>query len=392
MANIPTSSVIAAANPGQEGPGSGVEAGGSDSVLGICTDIPNPKPTDWPRTVIPATSNPIGQPVSLQYLVDYKDQSFDKYPVGFASADQVAAPYEVYATDTSPYNWDLANRTVDYTTKLGDWLWGVAETPLIICKTYECDALTTMIQTKNPQSLYDLTQGWAAISTPGSGTGSVTPTSGDLVYDIVGGLHTKMSVGGGNVITPEAAGIFDSCGNTSINSNTLTTKVFPADGLPPWVDGGTLVFVQKDNTGATGGALGPVYETFTGANPYSSRAIFNGGISEVIVDTAQVDAPGVTVSYATTSGARFAAFTWEHSGNSTTVKVYEETGKVYEETVVGTVGGSRDLSHMGLNWYLCSNAVAATWATPLSESDMADIVDAWNQNQSDYVDPRPECQ
>lgn len=126
MSNLPTSPIIVEADPNVEGTGSGMNGGSSDSAIGICTSEPNPKETDWDRTVKGATVNPIGQGVGLQYLTQYEAGVFDEVPVGFAPADTQAAPGEVYATNAGGFGWDLINKTVNYTTEIGDWLWGVA--------------------------------------------------------------------------------------------------------------------------------------------------------------------------------------------------------------------------------------------------------------------------
>jgi hypothetical protein len=120
MANLPTSPVII-------DPTSGMNAGSSDSAIGICTDVPNPKESDWPRVVIGATVNPIGKPVTFQALVEYEPAVFNNTPVGFAEADAIAAPGEIYATNAGTSGWDLTNKTAGYTTAVGDWLWGAVE-------------------------------------------------------------------------------------------------------------------------------------------------------------------------------------------------------------------------------------------------------------------------
>jgi hypothetical protein len=120
MANLPTSPVII-------DPTSGMNAGSSDSAIGICTDNPNPKESDWARVVIGATVNPIGKPVTFQALVEYEAGVFNNMPVGFAEADAIAAPGEIYATNAGTSGWDLTNKTAGYTTAVGDWLWGAVE-------------------------------------------------------------------------------------------------------------------------------------------------------------------------------------------------------------------------------------------------------------------------
>jgi hypothetical protein len=124
VANLPTSPIIVPADPNVEGQGSGMNGGGSDSVIGICTDEPNPKETDWARIVFGAKANPIGRSSTPQSLVEYEAGVFDSMPVGFAAADTQAAPGEVYATNAAGTGWDLVNKTEDYTTEVGDWLWG----------------------------------------------------------------------------------------------------------------------------------------------------------------------------------------------------------------------------------------------------------------------------
>jgi hypothetical protein len=137
MANLPTSPVIVPADPNIEGPNSGMNGGSSDSAIGICTDNPNPKETDWPRIVIGATNNPIGITITpYQSLVEYEADSFTSSPVGFAPADTQAAPGEVYATNAGDSGWNLTNKTKNYTTKIGDWLWGSVVGPAPIPGIY----------------------------------------------------------------------------------------------------------------------------------------------------------------------------------------------------------------------------------------------------------------
>ena len=92
MANLPTSPIIAQADPNIAGVGYGMNAGSSDSVIGICTDEPNPKDTVWARIVLGARRRPIGMETSAQYLVEYEVPEFTGTPVGFAEADAIAAP------------------------------------------------------------------------------------------------------------------------------------------------------------------------------------------------------------------------------------------------------------------------------------------------------------
>ena len=133
MPNIPTSEDIVPFDASVEGPNSGVEGGASDSVMGICTNIPNPKDGDWDRQVTFGLTNPIGQPRGFQYLSEYKTQSFDRFPVGFAQADTQAAPGQVYATNAGGFGYDFVNKTDEHITQVGDWLWGVASPGGTVC-------------------------------------------------------------------------------------------------------------------------------------------------------------------------------------------------------------------------------------------------------------------
>jgi hypothetical protein len=148
MSNLPTSPIIAPANPNVEGQGSGMNCGSVDSALGICTDVPNPKESDWDRNVRGATNNPIGSPSNppapFQSLVEYEADVFTGSPIGFAPADTNAPPENIYATDVIGTGWDLKNKTAGYTTEVGNWLWGAVDAipPNPTCKVYAEDAVT----------------------------------------------------------------------------------------------------------------------------------------------------------------------------------------------------------------------------------------------------------
>jgi hypothetical protein len=126
MANNPISSDIVNEDQTIEGPGSGMNGGASDSVIGICTDIINPTLSSYARVIVGARSSPIGleSPAlgAAAYYVDYPNDSFDRSPVIFAEADTDAAVGEIFATTL---NFSVTNESSD-DIKIGEWLWGVA--------------------------------------------------------------------------------------------------------------------------------------------------------------------------------------------------------------------------------------------------------------------------
>jgi hypothetical protein len=126
MANNPISPVITLDNPNVEGPGSGMEGGSSDSIIGIATDVINPTLSSFPRIEVGARSSPIGLPPpslgAAAYYVDYENNSFDRSPIIFAEADNDAAVGEIFATTLNFAVTNESSREI----KIGEWLWGVA--------------------------------------------------------------------------------------------------------------------------------------------------------------------------------------------------------------------------------------------------------------------------
>jgi hypothetical protein len=131
MSNFPLSDIVVPANPNVEGVGSGMEGGSCQVMIGLATDVINPKVTDFPQI----TRNP----VQMQYLgwggdsvvtgqedadivdaiaVDYETPDFTDTPVVFAEADQVAAPGAEYDSVSGAVNLGTD------TAQIGDWLAG----------------------------------------------------------------------------------------------------------------------------------------------------------------------------------------------------------------------------------------------------------------------------
>lgn len=131
MSNFPLSDIVVPANPNVEGVGSGMEGGSCQVMIGLATDVIDPKVTDFPQI----TRNP----VQMQYLgwggdsvepgqedadivdaiaVDYETADFDDTPVVFAEANQIAAPGVVFDTVSGAVNLGLG------TAQVGDWLAG----------------------------------------------------------------------------------------------------------------------------------------------------------------------------------------------------------------------------------------------------------------------------
>ncbi len=129
--NRPFSDIVVPANPNVEGVGSGMEGGSNQVMIGLATNVINPKAEDFPRI----TRNP----VEMQYLgwggdsvepgqetadivdakaVDYEGADFNDTPVVFIQADASVAPGGVYNIPTGAIN------DSDETTQIGDWLAG----------------------------------------------------------------------------------------------------------------------------------------------------------------------------------------------------------------------------------------------------------------------------
>ena len=131
MPNRPFAPIVVPADPNVEGVGSGMEGGSNQVMIGLATNVPDPKVTDFPQIV--------RNPVQMQYLgwggdsvepgqedadivnaiaVDYEGADFNDTPVVFVAADQVAAPGAVYDTGTGAIN------DSDVTVQIGQWLAG----------------------------------------------------------------------------------------------------------------------------------------------------------------------------------------------------------------------------------------------------------------------------
>ena len=132
MPNKAISPIVAPADPNVEGVGSGMEAGSNQVMIGLATNVPNPKVTDFPQIAQADIKNQYlgwggdsvepGQEdadIPSFNLTDYDNADFNDTPVGFVQADAAVAPGGVYETGGG-----FTNRTDAYTTQVGDWLAG----------------------------------------------------------------------------------------------------------------------------------------------------------------------------------------------------------------------------------------------------------------------------
>ena len=129
--NLPTSHVVAPADPNVEGTNSGVNAASNYNGIGIAQAVPNPKADDWPRVAdLDVQSGPIGwggdnttsgQTTPLSQLeVNYADGDFNDSVV-FDVANQAAQnANDIYNTS----NNSRLSVTLDQAIGSGDWIWG----------------------------------------------------------------------------------------------------------------------------------------------------------------------------------------------------------------------------------------------------------------------------
>lgn len=129
--NLPFSPIVVPADPNVEGVGSGMEGGSNQVMIGLATNVIDPKVTDFPQITV--------NPVQMQYLgwggdsvvtgqetadivdaflVDYLTADFNDTPVVFTVADAVAAPGVIFDTVSGAVNFS------DQTTAIGEWLAG----------------------------------------------------------------------------------------------------------------------------------------------------------------------------------------------------------------------------------------------------------------------------
>lgn len=130
MANLPTSQIIAPADPNVEGVGSGMNAGSCYPGIGVATNVIDPKVQDWAQIKVQLDNQPIGwggdsvelgqqdADIPAAKLVDYVASDFNDTPVEFEVADQQAAPGGVYNIAAGTVNHS------DQTIEIGEWLWG----------------------------------------------------------------------------------------------------------------------------------------------------------------------------------------------------------------------------------------------------------------------------
>jgi hypothetical protein len=128
--NLPTSGVVAVADPNVEGVVSGMIAGSCSPGIGVSTGIINPKGEDWDRVTKVLQDQPLGwggdsavtgqetADIPDSHTVNYGAADFNNTPVTFVIANTQAAPNAVYDSISG-----AINRT-DQTVEIGDWLWG----------------------------------------------------------------------------------------------------------------------------------------------------------------------------------------------------------------------------------------------------------------------------
>jgi hypothetical protein len=388
MANLPTSAVIVPADPNVEGPNSGMNGGASDSALGICTDNPNPKETDWARIVIGATINPIGNPDNpqvgqYQSLAEYEIDTFDASPVGFAPADTEAGPGEIYATNAGDSGWDLTNKTVEYTTVVGDWLWGAVSGtgPQPTCKVYECDSFQNALAAEfkllwlmddNPvgSTITDINLG--AVVNLGPDVGEMASIMQDVCVAEGGSLIGGTQDSSGSLpdmsqytstLFGSFAALFDPAGIESINAINQIYAATLGSGL---VVGLTLT----GNDVSVRTKWNSIQDTTTFPNVVAatgSYVILNWTIDE--------SDPNLT----NVAWELFVDFVSVGTGSQTTTNTpLLITGATEFYLWRGGVGEAR-------MQYLTFNDLQIT------AEQMQILSDAWDQNEVGYIDPNPNC-
>jgi hypothetical protein len=388
MANLPTSAIIVPADPNIEGPNSGMNGGASGSALGICTDNPNPKETDWARIVIGATINPIGSPDNpqvgqYQSLAEYEIDTFDASPVGFAPADTEAGPGEIYATNAGGSGWDLTNKTVEYTTVVGDWLWGAVSVsgPQPTCKVYECDSFQNALAAEfkllwlmddNPvgSTITDINLG--AVVNLGPDVGEMASIMQDVCVAEGGSLIGGTQDSSGSLpdmsqytstLFGSFAALFDPAGIESINAINQIYAATLGSGL---VVGLTLT----GNDVSVRTKWNSIQDTTTFPNVVAatgSYVILNWTIDE--------SDPNLT----NVAWELFVDFVSVGTGSQTTTNTpLLITGATEFYLWRGGVGEAR-------MQYLTFNDLQIT------AEQMQILSDAWDQNEVGYIDPNPNC-
>jgi hypothetical protein len=379
MANLPTSPVIIQEDPNVAGPGSGMEGGASDSAIGICTDVPNPKESDWARIVIGGTVNPIGKPTSFQSLVEYSIDTFDASPIGFAPADTQAAPGEIYVTNAGGSGWDLTNKTVEYTTEVGDWLWGAVEgTPQPACKVYECDAYVSGLSGI-------VSAGWALDEPTGNNIAENFVDPGEFL----GTWGTPL----GNALTStldECIGYSGDGANIGANVGLRSNQDGANAGYVTSIDGAVGIDIRGD----TANSIRMIDIRLNAATVVSLTK--NTGATIVFQISTNGDNIFVDTGVNFTGGANI-ILTW----TLTSLGVW--TAEVYKDFILGW-SSSGDTSATGISisspyFYVGSTggngSVLCRYVWYISSHIDSSVVDTmgqfWAQNKIGYIDPNPNC-
>jgi hypothetical protein len=384
MANLPTSPVIIQEDPNVAGPGSGMEGGASDSAIGICTDVPNPKESDWARIVIGGTVNPIGKPTSFQSLVEYSIYTFDASPIGFAPADTQAAPGEIYATNAGASGWDLTNKTVEYTTAVGDWLWGAVRGtgPQPTCKVYACDSFIDAMNATFA-NVWPMSDALGSTSAVASAGGVDLPDVGLPTYEI-SSMMADACVG---VTATQAGG---GSGFRNDSSQVPLSLVGSVAGIAANVGGGNFVFTQigyyNDNwvtldisfTGNNSVAVVLVGQDFAGSSGGGSRSsteTYNVAVEDefiILNHTMNIDGTYTIELFVgfVSAGVKAGALPSDGTFDTNATNRY----------ILGT-GGTGNLKYQNMAY--APNLISA--------ANIALLSDAWSQNQIGYIDPSPGC-
>jgi hypothetical protein len=387
MANLPTSPVIIQEDPNVAGPGSGMEGGASDSAIGICTDVPNPKESDWDRTVKGATNNPIGlpdnPPTPYQSLVEYSIDTFDSMPIGFAEADTQAAPGEVYATNAGASGWDLTNKTAGYTTEVGDWLWGaVSGSAEPTCKVYICDSYR--------DALVSIVDKVWLLHDPATNVDQLAEDGEQLFRSGTSATTTPILLDQCPELNPQSL---------YVTSNSTSSFRRDALSVPPLdfgsgLSGGFGAFFRNDDNRA-GTQIGVGYDSGYGTGQVSIRVF--GGSQQIsvywnntfyLVKTVNFSGPRkyVWLNYSLAADGSSATFEWfvdwvSVGGPATIVAAGPVPSANPQWFGLGALGG--------FGKYYMEYAAYSSNEVTLSEAEI--LSSALSQNALDYVDPNPNC-
>jgi hypothetical protein len=394
MSNLPTSPIIAPANPNVEGQGSGMNCGSVDSALGICTDVPNPKESDWDRNVRGATNNPIGSPSNppapFQSLVEYEADVFTGSPIGFAPADTNAPPENIYATDVVGTGWDLKNKTEAYTTEVGDWLWGAVDAapPNPICNVYADDAVVQWFNDRDPVDAWGMWQ--------------CNILAGSAIMPDLYGINDLPKSGGGNGILRTSFLNDNSIGALYFGDSVGWRANTPLVGFEPNVI--TFGGIMGEPSGSAdtfriGGAISASSITLGNVGSNYVVTVTDGSASTppdivmgpIVPTTVICSGLGNHIAIATTIRSNGISGPWELdiTGYIDFELVYPKTTHTFDDGQYWNPARAAEMKIGNTNNARTAYAFAVD--RELTASEMVSMGEAFKENCSNYVDPNPNC-